>query len=397
MMVAYGGGARRKHRQEYQFYNSSAAMTAILWVFCLCLCLWNPSQSSVQVDVCENSNRTDEAKIMFDDISSKLGRFHAKGISHEYINILVESVKTRGQGKVIYFQVYDGNLYLVRAATDHHHYESRAKATKLLLYEITKRFKLPNMDFLVFTDDEFVYPEHIPAAPIFTYCKNTQIFTHRNFIPIPDFTFWAWPEAHVGYWKDISHKLITYGESIPFAERKDDLFWRGALSAQKRHQYVKDAKEHNFTQVQVSVVTEKTNYVTLPDHCHYKYLLHLAGNSYSSRLKYLMACGSVVFFLSDPNVEFYYSSLEHMKHVIHVQSYQEIRAYMSYFERNVTAAEEIGQAARRYVQDVLSQSSIECYVVDLLTQYSKLLTYNVTLHQHAHRMDDLLMASQQLT
>ena len=50
--------------------------------------------------------------------------------------------------------------------------------------------------------------------------------------------------------------------------------------------------------------------VTLMDTCNKKYLLHMRGCTYSSRLKYLLLCGSVVFTQQNPyNEEWWYDFL----------------------------------------------------------------------------------------
>jgi Glycosyl transferase family 90 len=52
-------------------------------------------------------------------------------------------------------------------------------------------------------------------------------------------------------------------------------------------------------------------YVSLGDHCEFKYLLHLGGHTYSNRLKWLMLCNSTVVVPRDERgwVEFYYDAL----------------------------------------------------------------------------------------
>jgi Glycosyl transferase family 90 len=52
-------------------------------------------------------------------------------------------------------------------------------------------------------------------------------------------------------------------------------------------------------------------YVSLAEHCQYKYLLHLGGHTYSNRLKWLMLCNSTVVIPRDHRgwEEFFYSSL----------------------------------------------------------------------------------------
>ncbi len=40
-------------------------------------------------------------------------------------------------------------------------------------------------------------------------------------------------------------------------------------------------------------------YRTLEEHCNHKYLLHLEGNTFSGRLKYLLLCASPVIYVQD--------------------------------------------------------------------------------------------------
>lgn len=51
--------------------------------------------------------------------------------------------------------------------------------------------------------------------------------------------------------------------------------------------------------VQYAMVLCRDEFVSLVDHCKYKYLLNWPGHSYSARLKALLQCGSAVVYPSN--------------------------------------------------------------------------------------------------
>lgn len=56
--------------------------------------------------------------------------------------------------------------------------------------------------------------------------------------------------------------------------------------------------------------------VPLHDFCQFRYLLHLAGCSWSSRLKYLMLCRAAIVFPDSAYLEFWYRALTPGKNYI---------------------------------------------------------------------------------
>jgi hypothetical protein len=325
---------------------------------------------------------------MFQQIGFDLAPFEKDGITDEGFHSLLSNCRQM----IIHFQIINHNLYFVQGLTDTGHFQTRAKSSKMIVQSAVSQHNLPDMEFLLITHDGVVYPGSSTPTPLFGYCKNSEAKEDLYGVVVPDFTFWTWPEAHTGYWKDTFESLVVEGKKIPFAQRDNKLFFRGQNSP-RRKAHMENAIRHGFDNVQDAHVGDKFNYATLQDHCQYKYLLHLAGNNYSSRMKYLLACGSIVFFMEDPNIEFYYHALTHMKHIVKVKSFEEIKAHIAYFESNVTAAEEIAHNARQFVLENLNPAMITCYVAELLQQYANLVRYPITLHPRAVRMDDVLFAA----
>eukprot|EP00397_Hematodinium_sp_SG-2012_P058988 GEMP01075141.1.p2 GENE.GEMP01075141.1~~GEMP01075141.1.p2 ORF type:complete len:120 (+),score=11.76 GEMP01075141.1:665-1024(+) len=74
--------------------------------------------------------------------------------------------------------------------------------------------------------------------------------------------------------------------------------------------------------VSITGANQAMGCVGLDDHCQYKYLAFLNGNTYSSRLKYELLCGSVVFASPPDWVEWW---SEQLKPSDYVQVFQKYR------------------------------------------------------------------------
>jgi len=65
--------------------------------------------------------------------------------------------------------------------------------------------------------------------------------------------------------------------------------------------------------------TAASNYVSLPDHCRYKYLIDLEGIGYSARLKVLLFSNRPVFIQERPWREFFFDWLQPYVHFVPVK------------------------------------------------------------------------------
>ena len=144
---------------------------------------------------------------------------------------------------------------------------------------------------------------------------------------MPDFTFWDWPETGIDASK-LEKDLFRIG-SLEFAQRTNyNVLWRGAAGGgspglrSKLPQVKVLLEAHNLSDIE---------YVTYPLHLDPKsltiqnacnnrrYLLHSEGmyGRYSSRLKWLLMCGAVVFI---PKLEYEDSFFKALKDgVTHIE------------------------------------------------------------------------------
>ncbi|MGH0149093.1 UNVERIFIED_CONTAM: hypothetical protein FKN15_037601 [Acipenser sinensis] len=116
--------------------------------------------------------------------------------------------------------------------------------------------------------------------------------------------------------------------------------------------------------------------VPLVDHCKYKYLFNFRGVAASFRLKHLFLCGSLVFHVGDEWLEFFYPQLKPWVHYIPVkQDLSDLRELLQFVKENDNIAQEIAKRGHQFIFDHLRVEDVTCYWERLLTEYSKLLTY----------------------
>lgn len=118
---------------------------------------------------------------------------------------------------------------------------------------------------------------------------------------MPDYGYWSWPEPHVGAYSEVQLKtsLMESFEGYSWAKKTDKLLWRGALmDLPTRKRLMEVTKDKPWADVKELHWHDRestdADLKTIEEHCTYRYLMHVEGNSYSGRLKYLQNCASVI-------------------------------------------------------------------------------------------------------
>jgi len=185
-----------------------------------------------------------------------------------------------------------------------------------------------------------------------------------------------------------------------YEHRADKLFFRGAPTG-NRALLLADVPANN-TKIDVVLqhYTEHRKdeeHVSLPQHCDYRYLLHLPGHGYSVRLKYLLLCASTVVFYDNGIDEFWYHLLEDRKHVYKVQAgdvatdFQKLYSVVLHSEANAQEAKLIGANGRRLVKDLLTVENVQRYFAHILWEYASLQKFKPKVHRDAVLFRDSVM------
>ena len=183
---------------------------------------------------------------------------------------------------------------------------------------------LPNVDFVVNTGDhplvdlpgktdggdgrgERARSRGFEAAPVFSIATSVG---HAD-LPWPCFSFWDWRQAGIGAWPRQARRLAAAATAYPWNSRLPQAFWRGSdngkfvdkagvVQGKRRPLVALSQALPEEVNAQFTRSTTPLTQVSLQDHCRYKYLVNVAGASYSARLKYLLLCGSAVLQVSVP-------------------------------------------------------------------------------------------------
>lgn len=254
-------------------------------------------------------------------------------------------------------------------------YQSRHEAVLHAIYRVLVRFG-PMPDSLITIEVSDGWNMNHEGLPIFTMTKKAG----DSGVLFPDFTFFSWPESECPGERSHAYRyLVGQFQKLADSEKQDSqaawdgktdtLFWRGAMTG-NRAAIVQtlngvphtDVALMHWSDNQVTGDNEARGCATLLDNCKYKYLAFLNGNSYSSRLKYLMMCGSTVFSAQELWSEWWTGLLEAGKDYILVSpDWEDAPAKLQELRSSADGGRAMAENARAKVLDILSQDAVDCY------------------------------------
>ena len=183
-----------------------------------------------------------------------------------------------------------------------------------------------------------------------------------------DFGFGSWPEPKVGTWSEVLRKAAQWDAKMSWKEKIPKLFWKGVFMVDVRKQLASAAEGKGWGDIQDINWGDKNTVMPMDEHCKYKFLAHAEGWAYSGRLKYLLACRSVIVS----------HELEHIQHFHHLmdskmnstsqnivvvpgRKWEQLSVTMSNLIEHDDLAEAIADRSSKFWRHYLSPSSIDCY------------------------------------
>ncbi|KAG2484896.1 hypothetical protein HYH03_016377 [Edaphochlamys debaryana] len=270
---------------------------------------------------------------------------------------------------------------------------------------------IPDVEFLVSTADEPVVlttkyatrgsnrdPPGIP--PVLRFCKSDSFAD----ILVPDIHFFSRNFTH-----SLLHSADAFNSAWPWAKKKAGLFGRFSpyVRAVNMHapelfregkegrnicvtanpsllgcdvrkhyiwQYARGAKRSGLP-VDVAQQPKKD----MLYHASHKYLLHLDGQSCSSRLEQLLVLGSAVVKEESGYRAFFHHLLQPYKHYIPFwkKRPEETADALAWAAEHDDEAAQIAARAQRFALQYLHRRALMCYWLTLLKELSPLLRYKV--------------------
>lgn len=103
---------------------------------------------------------------------------------------------------------------------------------------------------------------------------------------MPDFGFWSWNNGHtdqpIGPYSSVVDRIVRREQDqFPWDEKEQKLVWRGKLSfaAKMRRGLLEAARDQSWGDVKELDWHRKENFITMEDHCRYRYIAHVEGMS----------------------------------------------------------------------------------------------------------------------
>eukprot|EP01112_Ceratiomyxa_fruticulosa_P004872 TRINITY_DN1543_c0_g1_i1.p1 TRINITY_DN1543_c0_g1~~TRINITY_DN1543_c0_g1_i1.p1 ORF type:complete len:422 (-),score=65.93 TRINITY_DN1543_c0_g1_i1:64-1329(-) len=278
-------------------------------------------------------------------------------------------------------RIVDNKLYIVEEKRG---FPMRAKSIKVQLHDMLKRYKVPDVQFCVNIGDRMANDEIDPNSPCFVLCKYPQ---DDRAVVIPDITFGAWPDVLPMEYLRERELLYSVAENKTWETRKNQIYFRGTATSMRNLLYDIAQKHPQYFDIEVHVPKDNSKIVPLEEICNYNYLVHFEGVSYSSRIKYLMMCNSLVIwghhspFRQEKYIEFWYDLLVPYENYIPLDPVEEseVLKLIQWIEEHPHDVKRIAKNAYDLTINTLSRENIECYWQTLLKEYATRIDYKPTV------------------
>ncbi|GAB4819248.1 hypothetical protein N2152v2_006294 [Parachlorella kessleri] len=352
---------------------------------------------------------------LFARIEADLAPFAERGnitermVDHAYCNSIRQGFR---------FQVVGGRLYAVGTSES---FETRLLNVQRQLWAVAQRWQLPDLDVMIEQSD---WPTIGPLTegcsergPVIAPAKHSLDPNHTHVLLAPDHTFGEWVEARTPSWAEMQALLAASARDHTWEGRAPILLFRGApmgptraALADSMHHWAAAHNWHLDIKIREGIHSPQ-EFKSMFQHCAHKYLLHLEGNSYSGRLKYLLSCGAAVVWLGarDTNLtsayhEFYYHLLNADEHLLHIETGEnkttgeqnnmaaQLAAALKGLLANDTKARSMGHAAQHAARALLTPDHVQRYWYRLLTRYAQLQGFQPRLHPDAVPLEEAMVS-----
>eukprot|EP01112_Ceratiomyxa_fruticulosa_P000346 TRINITY_DN10312_c0_g1_i1.p1 TRINITY_DN10312_c0_g1~~TRINITY_DN10312_c0_g1_i1.p1 ORF type:complete len:416 (-),score=55.52 TRINITY_DN10312_c0_g1_i1:100-1347(-) len=262
----------------------------------------------------------------------------------------------------------------------------RVKALKLQIHDLLATHKIPNVDLCISIQDFVMEEVDMHGAPVFAMDK----LPKDPHILVPDFTFSSYPGSYKQGYVGMRKSLLKKKDEFIWRKRDRRVFFRGNGNSSARKKLYHLSKQYDkantifdvwvstSTNLDAKEAMENRVFRTMEEHCNYTYLAHAEGLFYSSKLKYLMLCKSLVFWVHDtsvrPNktIEFWYDLLVPWKHYVPINpsNATETMQIINMVRSNEDEAFRIAENGFRISRDLLTPWNIRCYWQHVLNEYA---------------------------
>lgn len=328
-----------------------------------------------------------------EQITADLYPFREKGISQESLDETFQKIREQNISAYRY-RIVDGNIY----RQPEHDHSGRAPIYDKMLKRIQKAKKIPDVDFIiclmdgvpeVYVPDRFWVTEN--QAPLLCWAKKKDA---PSLVLVPDFLV----TRESGWHRDLNDVNEKY-RTIPWEEREERAFWRGAASdkiytAQNyrekprfrisllshEHPDVVDAgfcrapEEVNQILSDLKLLLGNT---PVTGHLSYKYLPVLDGWMCTfPGFQWRLLSGSLTLKQESDEVQYFYGAVKPYVHYVPVKNnMDDLLDKITWAKEHDAECRIMAEKAREFALQNLMPNQIYAYLYWVLNEYASLQTF----------------------
>jgi hypothetical protein len=237
-------------------------------------------------------------------------------------------------------------------------YESRGKSTIALIQDAYNSIPRETLDRL----NPFSVLFYLGDRSMYPFSYSAKQYNPRT---IPCHVFHAWKECGISDYDSVCNEM----NSASLQEPKDSrLFWIGnAATHSTRNLFLDVTKSRsdvyaidsgNWHGTDGTMKTAEKKYISLPEHCDYKYLIDIQGNGYSGRTKLLMHSGRPLFYQDREWHEYWFFETKPFVHYIPVkEDFSDLNEKLDWASENPQACDTIAANALAFAKANLRRSN----------------------------------------
>ncbi|XP_008791205.1 O-glucosyltransferase rumi homolog [Phoenix dactylifera] len=262
--------------------------------------------------------------------------------------------------------------------------QSRAMFTIWGLLQLLRRYpgKVPDVDLMFDCMDRPAinrsdYQDGTPPPPLFRYCTTKDHFD----IPFPDWSFWGWPEIHIGPWDEEFSSIKLGSQAINWKRKDKTAYWKGNPDVQSPIRMAllncNDTKKWRAQIMRQDWLQESTSGFhnsNLSSQCNHRYKIYAEGFAWSVSLKYIIACGSLALIIHPQYEDFFSRGLipkENYWPINPTNLCESIKSVVDWGNNHQSQAESVGKRGQAFMED-LNMDRVYDYMYHLIVEYSKL-------------------------
>jgi hypothetical protein len=265
-----------------------------------------------------------------------------------------------------------------------------------ILLSLSRKVKLPNMEFFVNLGDWPLVNEKSEKFPIFSWCGSTA--TYDIVMPTYDIT-----ESTLENMGRVMLDMLSVQGNVkdPWQDRIEKAFWRGRDSNQYRLDLVEISRKHPdlfnvsltnffFFRDKQDIYGPKTEHVSFFSFFDYKYQLALDGTVAAYRFPYLLAGGSLIIKQESPYYEHFYNDLKPNTHYVQIKrDLSDVVEKVSWAVHNDEEAHFIASNGQQFANENLLPQHIFCYYAHLLNQFSTLIKSDIIILENMEKVEQV--------